>query len=273
MVLYKSFRRCCGGVTSSTPSRHELEDAVRQVLQKPPEEFGEVHKGIKPTTACSLYQSVAMQLLDIAFDFNTVLSFLLDRNYVFAAVMTFFVVRSITKQFYVLPFCHFREALRESVRRGIPRQDVLDFLEEEKRSEALFCACITAYSVFFSVNTAGQMLTQYCSLVSSTWQLRGHAAELCNMDFPVDEAAAAASAAPHHAMNSDVSDASDMKHVEGKGVSQDDLRVEINLDASCRSANEENVSAANKSVRDDATAEAGHSAALASAALPGDSAV
>ena len=110
MVLYKSFRRCCGGVTSSTPSRHELEDAVRQVLQKPPEEFGEVHKGIKPTTACSLYQSVAMQLLDIAFDFNTVLSFLLDRNYVFAAVMTFFVVRSITKQFYVLPFCHFREA-------------------------------------------------------------------------------------------------------------------------------------------------------------------
>ncbi|CAE7598569.1 unnamed protein product [Symbiodinium sp. CCMP2456] len=243
MVLFKCFRRClCRSITSPTPSRHELEDAVRQVLQKPPDEFGEVHKGIKPTTSCSLYKSVAMQLLDIAFDFNTVLSFLLDRNYLFAAVMTFFVVRSITKQFYVLPFCHFREALRESVRRGIPRQDVLDFLEEEKRSEALFCACITAYALFFSVNTAGQMLTQYCSLVSSTWQLRGHAAELCNMDFPVDEAAgvASASAAPLHEMNSD------LKNVEGK-------------DASCQSANEENpVSAANKSERDGATAVSKH---------------
>ena len=52
-----------------------------------------------------------------------------------------------------------------------------------------------------------------CVVPGASTPPAGHAAELCNMDFPVDEAAAAASAAPHHAMNSDVSDASDMKHV------------------------------------------------------------
>ena len=45
--------------------------------------------------------------------------------------------------------------------------------KEEKRSESFFCACISAYASVFAVQTADQMLTQFVSLLSSTWQFAG----------------------------------------------------------------------------------------------------
>ena len=57
----------------------------QELLQKQPEEFGEVDKRIKPVKAflcpwhgTGLYQSVALQLLDIALHINTSLRFILE---------------------------------------------------------------------------------------------------------------------------------------------------------------------------------------------------
>ena len=74
---------------------------------------------------------------------------------------------SVAKTIEVLERC------ARSIAERSPKQQPLSS-EEQKRSEAFFCGCITAYSLFFAVNTAGQMLVQYSSLLSSTWQFAGY---------------------------------------------------------------------------------------------------
>ncbi|CAE7598083.1 unnamed protein product [Symbiodinium natans] len=203
-VLRHFICRCCSGDDPKKALRHELEHAVQELLQKQPEDFGEVDKRIKPVKAflcpwhgTGLYQSVALQLLDIALHINTSLRFILEGEYWFAAVMIFVVTRSIVKQFFILPAWQFRKALKASVSRGLLRRDVLDFLEEQKRSEALFCGCFTAYSLFFAINSAGDMLVQYVSLLSSMWQFAGYAMELCNLDFKVEAVLPQTTTSPH----------------------------------------------------------------------------
>ncbi|CAE7290232.1 Ank2 [Symbiodinium sp. CCMP2592] len=157
--------------------------AVKDLLQtQTPEEFGQVNTKIMPTVAFSwpwkgggLYFGVALLVLDVVLDVNTIFTFLASKHYFFAAVMTFVVARSGLKQLRVLPPWHLRQAIKASTERGIMRQDLLDYLEEEKRSEAFFCACITAYAFFFAVQTADQMVVQFGSLLLSTFQFAGQA--------------------------------------------------------------------------------------------------
>ena len=91
--------------------------AVRALLEKAKSEFAEVHEKIKPIVALTwpwrgggLWQHVALLLLDVALDINTVFTFLLSRQFVFAALTTFLVARSGLKQLSVLTPWHLRQA-------------------------------------------------------------------------------------------------------------------------------------------------------------------
>ncbi|CAE7028516.1 unnamed protein product, partial [Symbiodinium sp. CCMP2456] len=182
----------CGPPATFVDPEHRTAktQAVKDLLQmKTPEEFGQVNTKIMPTVAFSwpwkgggLYFGVALLVLDVVLDANTVFTFLASKHYFFAAVMTFVVARSGLKQLRVLPPWRLRQALKASTERGIIRQDLLDYLEEEKRSEAFFCACITAYAFFFAVQTADQMVVQSGSLLLSTFQFAGYATQAFNLD-------------------------------------------------------------------------------------------
>ena len=50
--------------------------------------------------------------------------------------------------------------------------------KEEKRSEALFCAWLTAYSMVFSVTTASQLLVQMSSLWLSIYMFALYVVQL-----------------------------------------------------------------------------------------------
>ncbi|CAE7301495.1 RIPK4 [Symbiodinium sp. CCMP2592] len=123
------------------PEPEDLQEAalqaVKDLLEQSPEQFVEVHSKIKPVVALAwpwqgggLWMSVAVLMLDVGLDINTVGTFLLSRDYFFAALLTFIVVRSTLKQLCVLPLWRLRQAVTASAKRGIPRQDILDFLEE-----------------------------------------------------------------------------------------------------------------------------------------------
>ncbi|CAE7730766.1 RIPK4 [Symbiodinium sp. KB8] len=163
-----------------------MEQAVQELLQKEPRQFREVRANIVPVSAFpwppwrgqGLVVSVTLILLDVALDINTALTFLASEHYGFAAVMTFVVARSTLKQMCIIPPWRLPEAVRASIRRGILREDVLDFLEEEKRSEALFCAWLTAYSMVFSVTTASQLLVQMSSLWLSIYMFALYVVQL-----------------------------------------------------------------------------------------------
>ncbi|CAE7156283.1 unnamed protein product [Symbiodinium necroappetens] len=137
-----------------------------------------------PWQAPGLYQSVALMLLDVGLDANTIGIFLYSQDYFFALVMSFVVTRSCFKQMCLIPPWRLREAMKASVRRGILRQDVLDFLEEEKRSEAFFCGCVTAYSAWFNVRTAGQLLLQFLSAFLSMYMFAGYVVQSVDMALP-----------------------------------------------------------------------------------------
>ncbi|CAE7810951.1 unnamed protein product [Symbiodinium sp. CCMP2592] len=149
--------------------------AVRELLKTPKDKI----------QGGGLWPSVAVWLLDVGLDVNTIFTFLMAKQYVFAAVTAFVVVRSTFKQVLVLAPWNLPEAVRQSAHRGLVRKDLLDMLEEEKRSEAFLCGCITAYSAMFSVDTAVQMLVQMLSTLLSTWLFAGYAVQVC--DFEMDE--------------------------------------------------------------------------------------
>ena len=73
-------------------------------------EIRQVNGKVKPVVAFAwpwrgggLYGSVALLVLDVALDINTVFAFLAAKHYMFAAVMIFVVARSGIKQLLALP--------------------------------------------------------------------------------------------------------------------------------------------------------------------------
>ena len=100
-------------------------EAVQDLLKIPKDNFVCVHtrinpaialtkdefpRKIRPVTALACVSSVALVLLDVGLDINTVFTFLIARQYYFAAVTTFLVSRGALKQLSVLPPWRFREA-------------------------------------------------------------------------------------------------------------------------------------------------------------------
>ena len=56
--------------------------------------------------------------------------------------------------------------------------------KEEKRSEAFFCACVTAYSAWFNSRTAGQLLLQFLSAFLSMYMFAGYVVQSVDMALP-----------------------------------------------------------------------------------------
>ncbi|CAE7801375.1 secG [Symbiodinium sp. CCMP2456] len=197
IILYLISLSCAIGYGCACRSRHALrlpapEAAVHDLLQRQPPQFDEVHSKLKPVVAFAwpclgggLWQSVMLVWLDMGFDVNTIVVLMAGRHYIFAAVMTFVVARSALKQMYIIPPWRLPQAIRASVQRGIVHQDLLHFLEEEKRSEALFSACFTAYTCYFAVQTAGELVIQFFSLLLSTFLFAEHAVQIVDIDFQV----------------------------------------------------------------------------------------
>ncbi|CAE7225892.1 unnamed protein product, partial [Symbiodinium necroappetens] len=178
------------------PSRSEQLTMANNLLLKEKAEFNPAHLDhprikVQPVSAWAwpwqapgLYQSVALMLLDVGLDANTIGLFLFSQDYFSALVMTFVVARSCFKQMCLIPPWRLREAMKASVRRGILRQDVLDFLAEEQRSEAFFCACVTAYSAWFNARTAGQLLLQFLSAFLSMYMFAGYVVQSVDKALP-----------------------------------------------------------------------------------------
>ena len=88
----------------------EKRQMVRDLLEKPKDEFGNVSRKIKPVVALNwpwrgggLWQAVALLLLDVGLDINTIFTFLATKQYAIAALTSFLVVRSALKQLIALP--------------------------------------------------------------------------------------------------------------------------------------------------------------------------
>ena len=103
--------RIAGGSPRHMPAGGcEKRQMLRDLLEKPKEEFGMVSRKIKPVLALNwpwrgggLWQAVAFLLLDVGLDINTIFTFLATKQYAIAAVMSFLVVRSALKQLIALP--------------------------------------------------------------------------------------------------------------------------------------------------------------------------
>ncbi|CAE7231279.1 unnamed protein product [Symbiodinium sp. CCMP2592] len=181
---------CCGDLGQSiTRQAHEIQLAVQDLLQKEAEKFPEVNPKIKPVVGwawpwqdAGIYSKVAFMLLDVALDINTVLAFFSEGNNGFAGIMAFTVARSILNQMRILRPWNLRKAIDASIARGIMRQDLLDFLMEEKRSEGLVAAWLTAWSIFLSV-TASQMLLQTFSFLLSLYSVAGYLVQVCDWEI------------------------------------------------------------------------------------------
>ncbi|CAE7431557.1 unnamed protein product [Symbiodinium natans] len=191
----------CAVLSSCAPSlrarirkRRVAEDvkrwAVKELLQSTrPQDFCTVHKSLRPVVGFSwpwragLWQGLALLVLDVGLDINTIVTLLVTKHHLFAAVISFLVARSVLKQLSALPPWRLREAIKDSLRTGLMRKDLLDFIEEEQRSEAFFCGCITAYSLLYSAQTADQLLVQFLSLLLSTWLFAGYAVRVCDLEF------------------------------------------------------------------------------------------
>ncbi|CAE7431500.1 unnamed protein product [Symbiodinium natans] len=164
--------------------------AVKELLRSTrPQDFCTVHKSLRPVVGFSwpwragLWQGLALLVLDVGLDINTIFTLLVTKHHLFAAVMSFLVARSVLKQLSALPPWRLREAIKDSLRTGLMRKDLLDFIEEEQRSEAFFCGCITAYSLLYSAQTADQLLVQFLSVLLSTWLFAGYAVRICDLEF------------------------------------------------------------------------------------------
>ena len=96
------------------PAIQDEQDAVRDLLEKSKEEFPSNIKPIVvltwPWRGGGLLQSLALLLLDVGLDVNTIFTFLVDGRFWFAAVTTFLVIRSMLKQLSILPVWHLRKA-------------------------------------------------------------------------------------------------------------------------------------------------------------------
>ena len=104
------------------PSRSEQLTMSKNLLLKEKAEFNPAnldHPRIKvqpvsawawPCQAPGLYQSVALMLLDVGLDANTIGTFLFSQDYFSALVMTFVVTRSCFKQMCLIPPWRLREA-------------------------------------------------------------------------------------------------------------------------------------------------------------------
>ena len=113
-TLVGCVQRACG---SSQPDGDpesllaERSRAVQDLLgTRSAAEIRQVNGKVKPVVAFAwpcrgggLYGSVALLVLDVALDINTVFAFLAAKHYMFAAVMIFVVVRSGIKQLLALP--------------------------------------------------------------------------------------------------------------------------------------------------------------------------
>ena len=180
----------CRGVLGSM-EQHDAQLACQDILRKKSEEFCTVNAKIKPVVGfgwpwrdAGIYPRVGLVLLDIALDINTVITFLSDQRFVFAGVMTFVITRSLLKQMCILRPWHLRKAINASIQRGIMQQDLLDFLMEEKGSEAIGAAWLTAWSIYLSVTTAFEMLVQTLSLWLSLLGVAGYLVQVCDWGTP-----------------------------------------------------------------------------------------
>ena len=97
----------------SPASRHK-QDAVLDLLEKSKEDFPTNIRPIVvltwPWRGGGLLQQVVLLLLDIGLDVNTIFTFLVARQFWFAAVTTFLVVRSMLKELLILPAWRLRKA-------------------------------------------------------------------------------------------------------------------------------------------------------------------
>ncbi|CAE7576870.1 ANKRD44 [Symbiodinium natans] len=181
--------RCCGVLGSRGQDEAQL--ACQDILRKKSEEFCTVSPKIKPVVGFGwpwrdpgIYPRVGLVLLDIVLDINTVTTFLSDQRFVFAGVMAFVITRSLVKQMCILRPWHLRKAINASIQRGIMQQDLLDFLMEEKGSEAIGAAWLTAWSLFLSASTAFQMLVQLISFYLSMLGVAGYLVQVCDWGTP-----------------------------------------------------------------------------------------
>ena len=114
---------CCGDLGQSiTRQAREIQLAVQALLQKEVGEFHEVNPKIKPVVGwgwpwqdVGIYPRVALMLLDMALDINTVVAFFSEGSTGFAGIMAFVVARSILNQMRILRPWNLQKATEQSL--------------------------------------------------------------------------------------------------------------------------------------------------------------
>jgi len=131
----------------------------------------------------SLIKMLMPVALDVLLDVNTIRTLILSSNLRFACALTFVVARSTFREWN--NFYGLKEAVRESYKRGMLHQQLIDLLEEEKGAEAFFSLSITSYSYAFCVQTADQAVVQWVSILFAAYGIAEFLVQ--KMEFPTTE--------------------------------------------------------------------------------------
>ena len=133
-------------------------DLVRQLLATNHPNDIKGHVGLTPEVGFDLsrpfeglWVKLFVALLDVALDANTVLALIIARQYKFAFALQLVVSYSLLDSLSSGLFQHLCHGVRESIKRGILRNDVKEYFDKERGFEAFFSLCITSYSFFYCV--------------------------------------------------------------------------------------------------------------------------
>ena len=117
LVPLSAVQRLPAWLKVNKANRHErqkLRDRLLKEKTLPDEVDGRLKPVVllrpPPWEGRALLPAMALLVLDVGLDFKTLLDFLVARHYLFAAVMTFIVIRSTLKQFTILAPWKLRQA-------------------------------------------------------------------------------------------------------------------------------------------------------------------
>ncbi|CAK9041773.1 unnamed protein product [Durusdinium trenchii] len=133
-----------------------------------------------------LWMEVALLLLDVLLQFNTVCILLWTNLPKLAFLLTCVISRSLSLQMLSGNLSTVSAALQDSLRYGMLRKDLMEVFAEARGSLAFLSLCLTSYSYWYGVQNTYQANTLLMSLILSTHHVANFLHERVDLDLDLE---------------------------------------------------------------------------------------